>query len=206
MYENELTRGNNVHLEAADEGRGGANSWLATQPLWGAYSFRQNFVSSLLCSSPFEVVAFCIQVTLSLQTLTLCALKVLENGSGEDLAVFCRSVISYCGKKGVEVKETIIKQKKIKQKKDQTKITKIVFVWRLTKEIQVKGKRVYNWVGEIGNCKVWLCHPGGATPLLLSCCTLLPLTWPCRLWCLRQEIVTLQQLLVSSIASILTKE
>jgi len=26
MYENELTRGNNVHLEAADEGRGGANS------------------------------------------------------------------------------------------------------------------------------------------------------------------------------------
>ena len=59
-----------------------------------------------------EVVAFCIQVTLSLQTLTLCALKVLESGSGEDLAVFCRSVISYCGKKGVEVKETIIRQKK----------------------------------------------------------------------------------------------
>jgi len=28
--------------------------------------------------------------------------EVLENGSGEDLAVFCRSVISYCGKKGVE--------------------------------------------------------------------------------------------------------
>ena len=51
-----------------------------------------------------EVVAFCIQVTLSLQTLTLCALKVLENGSGEDLAVFYRSVISYCVKKGVEVK------------------------------------------------------------------------------------------------------
>ena len=177
-------------------------------------SVRCLFFSTKFCKFPTvlqqlnlcEVVAFCIQVTLSLQTLTLCALKVLENGSGEDLAVFCRSVISYCGKKGVEVKETIIKQKKIRQEKDQTKITKIVFVWRLTKEIEVKVKRVYNWVGEIGNCKVWLCHPGGATPLLLSCCTLLPLTWPCRLWCLRQEIVTLQQLLVSSIASILTKE
>lgn len=35
MYENELARGNNVHLEAGDEGRGGANFWLATQPLWG---------------------------------------------------------------------------------------------------------------------------------------------------------------------------
>ena len=43
-------------------------------------------------------------------------LKVLESGSGEDLAVFCRSVISYCGKKGVEVKETIIRHKKIRQK------------------------------------------------------------------------------------------
>ena len=43
-------------------------------------------------------------------------LKVFENGSGEDLAVFCRSVISYCGKKGVEVKETMIRQKKIRRK------------------------------------------------------------------------------------------
>ena len=50
-------------------------------------------------------------------------LKVFENGSGEDLAVFCRSVISYCGKKGVEVKETIIRQKK-----DQAKTPKIVIV------------------------------------------------------------------------------
>ena len=183
MYENELARGINVHLEAGDEGRGGANSWLATQPLWGAYSIR------------FErwTVIFSVNFDYIWEVL-----KVLESGSGEDLAVFCRSVISYCGKKGVEVKETIIKQKKIRQKKDQTKITKIVFVWRLTKEIQVKVKRVYNWVGEIGNCKVWPYDPGGATPLLLSCCTLLPLTWPCRLWCLRQEIVTMCQPLVSS--------
>lgn len=88
-------------------------------------SVRCLFFSTKFCKFPTvlqqlnlcEVVAFCIQVTLSLQTLTLCALKVLENGSGEDLAVFCRSVISYCGKKGVEVKETIIRQeKKIRQK------------------------------------------------------------------------------------------
>ena len=45
-----------------------------------------------------------------------CPLKVFENGSGEDLAVFCRSVISYCGKRGVEVKETMIRQKKTRQK------------------------------------------------------------------------------------------
>ena len=97
MYENELTRGNNVHLEAADEGRGGANSWLATQPLWGAYSIR------------FErwTVIFSVNFDYIWEVL-----KVLESGSGEDLAVFCRSVISYCGKKGVEVKETIIRQKK----------------------------------------------------------------------------------------------
>ena len=101
MYENELARGNNVHLEAGDEGRGGANSWLATQPLWGAYSIRferWTVIFSVNFDNIWEV------------------LKVLESGSGEDLAVFCRSVISYCGKKGVEVKETIIRQKKIRQK------------------------------------------------------------------------------------------
>ena len=33
-----------------------------------------------------------------------CVFEVLERGSGgEDLAVFCRSVISYCSKRGVEV-------------------------------------------------------------------------------------------------------
>ena len=32
--------------------------------------------------------------------------EVLEKGSGEDLAVFCRSVISYCEKRGVEVGTT----------------------------------------------------------------------------------------------------
>ena len=33
-----------------------------------------------------------------------CVFEVLEKGSGgEDLAVFCRSVISYCTKRGAEV-------------------------------------------------------------------------------------------------------
>ena len=67
-------------------------------------------------------------------------LKVFENGSGEDLAVFCRSVISYCGKKGVEVKETMIRQKKTRKlwsdkKRDQTKIPKINIVLEMKKEI-----------------------------------------------------------------------
>ena len=37
-------------------------------------------------------------------SLLICFIfEVLEKGSGEDLAVFCRSVISYCEKRGVEV-------------------------------------------------------------------------------------------------------
>ena len=64
---------------------------------------------------------------------------------------FCHQLL---WKKGGRGEGNYNQTEKDQTKKDQTKITKIVFVWRLTKEIQVKVKRVYNWVGEIGNCKV----------------------------------------------------